>query len=187
MMNWNKQWSKMLVQKNITPTRLNVYRFFSQIPIPSDAKILDIGCGSGSLTKWWHDRGYDVLAVDNNETALDITSRKGISTKREDVEKLSFPSNVFDPVYSDGLLEHFEDCHQALSEIFRVSRNMVLTIVPTNGMYNRLVQIFTKPPKEYKKTEKEWVSLHWLHCSGLHTSHIRFGLLAIICWKDRKR
>ncbi|MCD7835106.1 MAG: methyltransferase domain-containing protein [Lachnospiraceae bacterium] len=38
--------------------------------------VLELGCGTGSLTELMYKRGYDVIGVDNSEAMLDIAVRK---------------------------------------------------------------------------------------------------------------
>jgi len=155
---WNKFWKHGDV--GVTPTRKNLFEKFKAIKLPKNAKILDVGCGSGTLAKFWKDHGYNVIGLDISYKALAITSRKGIYCVKGDAGNLPFEDNTFDLTYSDGLLEHFFDPKPVLKEIFRVSRNYVLTMVPRNTLTNLIHNIIVRPPKENKRKDSEWISLH---------------------------
>ena len=178
---WDKFWKYGDV--GVTPTRRNLFKRFKEIELPENAKILDVGCGSGTLAHFWKEQGYDVTGLDISDKSLEITRSKGVYCVKGDVTKrLPFDDNTFDLVYSDGLLEHFVDPKPVLEEIFRVSRRYVLTMVPRNTLYNLIHNIIVRPPKEYKKKDSEWVGLHKeLNPSNIKFEKIRFGCLLIRC------
>lgn len=90
-------------------------------------------------------------------------------------------------VYSDGLLEHFVTPKPVLKEIFRVSKEYVLTMVARITLYNLIIHdIVFRPPEEYKKKDHEWVELHKeLDPGSVEFETIRFGILMILCEKGR--
>lgn len=150
-----------------------------------DAKILDVGCGSGVLAHFWKQGGYSIIGVDLSDKAIEITRNKGVPCKKGDVMKgLPFEDNGFDLVYSDGLLEHFFDPKPVLRELFRVSRKYVLTLVPRICLYNLVAAFILRPPREYKKTSSEWIKLHeTLRPKSIRSKNVRFGILSILCRK----
>jgi ubiquinone/menaquinone biosynthesis C-methylase UbiE len=182
---WNKFWKHAYL--GVTPTRKNLFKRFEEIKLSESAKILDVGCGSGTLANFWKEQGYDVTGLDMSDRSLEITSRKGVHYVKGDVTKsLPFEDNTFELVYSDGLLEHFIYPKPVLEEIFRVSKKYVLTMVPRICLYVWLINIIFRPPKEYKKKEDEWVELHReLNPRSVEFEEVRFGILMILCEKGR--
>ena len=181
---WDKFWKSGGI--GVTPTRRNLFKIFKKIKLPKNAKILDVGCGSGTLAQFWKDQGYDVTGMDISDKSLEITRSKGVYCVKGDVtKKTPFEDNTFDLVYSDGLLEHFVDPKQVLEEIFRISKKYVLTMVPRITLYNLIIHdIIFKPPKEYKKEDHEWVALHReLEPRFIEFEKVRFGILMILCEK----
>jgi ubiquinone/menaquinone biosynthesis C-methylase UbiE len=186
---WNKFWRHADV--GVTPTRRNLFKKFKEIELPENAKILDVGCGSGTLAKFWKDQGYDVIGLDISDEALEITRNKGIYCIKGDVTKgLPFNNDTFDLVYSDGLLEHFADPKPILEEIFRVSKKYVLTIVPRKTITNLVHNIIVRPPKEYKREDDDWIKMHEEFSSKIKYEKVGFGklplpphLLYILCEK----
>ncbi|MFT4143057.1 MAG: class I SAM-dependent methyltransferase [Mobilitalea sp.] len=43
--------------------------------------ILELGCGTGSMTRQLAERGYDMIGIDNSEEMLQIARDKGVGTK----------------------------------------------------------------------------------------------------------
>ena len=180
---WNKFWERGDV--GVTPTRRNLFKRFKQMELPKSAKILDVGCGSGTLAHFWKEQGYNIIGVDISDKSLGITRDKGVCCVKGDVTKrLPFGNNTFDLIYSDGLLEHFVDPKPVLDELFRVSRRYVVTLVPRISLYNCIHNIILRPPKEYKKKDLEWVKLHkGINPKSIEFEQVRFGVLMILCEK----
>ena len=155
----------------VTPTRKNLFMKFKNIKLPINAKILDVGCGSGTLAHFWKEQGYYVTGLDISDKSIQITRRKGVYCVKGDAEKgLPFNDKTFDLVYSDGLLEHFIDPASVLEEIFRVSRTYILTLVPRKTIINLIHNILVRPPKEYKRRDSYWINLH----KKFNPSHIEY-------------
>jgi len=180
---WDKFWKQGDV--GVTPTRKNLFKRFKKIELPENAKILDVGCGSGTLARFWKEQGYDVTGVDISDESLEKTRQKGVHCIKGDVTKrLPFEDDTFDLVYSDGLLEHFTDSTPVLKEIFRVSKGYILTLVPRNTLYKLIHSIVFRPPKEYKKKDQEWVRFHEkFKPRSIEFEKISFGILFILCQK----
>ena len=184
---WNKFWKRGDV--GVTPTRRNLFKRFKKIELPENAKILDVGCGSGTLAHFWKEQGYNITGVDISAKSLGITRGKGVYCVEGDVTKrLPFDDNTFDLVYSDGLLEHFVDPEHVLEEIFRVTKRYVLTMLPRISLYNWVHNVILRPPKEYKKEDSEWVNIHKkFNPKSLDFEQVRFGILLILCEKGEER
>lgn len=85
------------------------------------AKILDLGCGTGGLTKRLESFG-EVWGVDISKIALDYAvKRKLKNLKLASIEKLSFRNNFFDfVIVLDVICQKGINDNQALKEIWRV-------------------------------------------------------------------
>ena len=89
-------------------------------------KMLECGAGSAKMSLHMGQRGYECTMLENSKGALEAGrknfQRAGLSGTfvLEDVERISFPDNTFDIVYSGGLLHHFEDIQPAVKEMVRV-------------------------------------------------------------------
>jgi ubiquinone/menaquinone biosynthesis C-methylase UbiE len=89
-------------------------------------KVLEIGCGRGSLSCYFSDANYDCTLLDLSENVINIA--KEIFSKNNlnanfivgDANNLNIENDSFDIIFSIGLLEHFEDIVKPLSEQIRV-------------------------------------------------------------------
>jgi ubiquinone/menaquinone biosynthesis C-methylase UbiE len=95
-------------------------------------KVLEIGCGNGTMTEYLFDNGADIIAVDISATFLE-TAKKRFGKRLENVfkkmsgDKLQFEDNTFDVVVSFDLIEHVPNVSKHFQEVNRVLKS--------NGMY----------------------------------------------------
>lgn len=94
----------------------------------SPGKCLEVGCGRGSLSAYFSDAGWDCSLLDLSEAAIDRAkeafSDEGLTAQFDvgDCLDLPYADNSYDLVFSIGLLEHFEDIDQVISEQVRILR-----------------------------------------------------------------
>ena len=181
---WEKCW-RIRWNIGVTPTRLNIFRLFRKLGLTYEDKVLDAGCGSGTLAYYWHKQGYDVKAVDFSDNALEIAGKKGLKCTMADIlQGLPFDDNSFSLVYSDGLLEHFYNPNEVLEELWRVSNKYLLTLVPRDDWYNAICRKIFNIPEEYLHSDKEWMGTHLgLKPAGIEVRKVKFGILWVLCEK----
>lgn len=71
-------------------------------PKPGE-RILDLGCGDGTLTAEIEAAGADVLGIDNSDELLAVARMKGLSVKKADAHALDYVQE-FDAVFSNAAL-----------------------------------------------------------------------------------
>jgi trans-aconitate methyltransferase len=81
-------------------------------------RILDVGCGEGTLTKKIVERGATVLGIDNSPEMIAAAREKGIDAVRMDVADMTFRSE-FEAVFSNATLHWVLETEQAARAIFR--------------------------------------------------------------------
>lgn len=101
--------------------------------VPSGAKILEIGAGTGWQARELAARGYQLCAIDipnSNHTQARIWPIIDF-----DGRIIPFPDQAFDVVYSSNVLEHVGDLNMINTEISRVLRpgGMAIHYVPTSA------------------------------------------------------
>jgi SAM-dependent methyltransferase len=79
--------------------------------LPASARVLDIGCRSGS---------FDASAFHFTTVRLDLERGCSSNFVQADASALPFANDVFDAVISNHSLEHFAELDRALAEIGRV-------------------------------------------------------------------
>jgi 2-polyprenyl-3-methyl-5-hydroxy-6-metoxy-1,4-benzoquinol methylase len=85
------------------------------------ASVLDVGCGSGRLSRTLSDKGYGVVAIDNDWQAVEIAKKKGITAFVSDINDWK-TDEKFDCVILGDVLEHIEDDKSAMRKIHGMLR-----------------------------------------------------------------
>jgi ubiquinone biosynthesis O-methyltransferase len=105
-------------------------------PRLDDARVLEVGCGSGDFSLHLSRLAKTVTAVDFSPAAVEIARTRqsaheaDVEFRTADAEGLPFGDGEFDVVFSCECLEHLPDPQQALREMARVLRpggHLVLT------------------------------------------------------------
>ncbi|NLG32921.1 MAG: class I SAM-dependent methyltransferase, partial [Syntrophomonadaceae bacterium] len=91
-------------------------------------KVLEIGCGLGTMAMNWALNGSKITAVDLNDVAVLMTRKRfqllnlDGDIHRENANALSFDDGEFDYTYSWGVLHHSPDLEKSISELMRVTK-----------------------------------------------------------------
>lgn len=101
-------------------------RLFPYDRYGAGAKVLEIGCGLGTMAMNWARNGVDMTAVDLNPTSISQTRKRlelhqfSADVRLMDGNRLDFADGTFDYVYSWGVLHHSPNLEQSLAEMMRV-------------------------------------------------------------------
>ena len=90
-------------------------------PQPGE-RILDIGCGDGTLTKKIEERGARVLGIDNSPEMIEAAVAKGVDAILMDVAEMRFQGQ-FDAAFSNATLHWVLEKERAASAIFEALRS----------------------------------------------------------------
>lgn len=140
---WDAHWSQSI---DFALGNASVPYFIESVlkELPACGKILEAGCGNGSIVKALMDRGFDVTGVDYAEKTVDHLKARGLPIQVMDVRNLLHPEGFFDFYLSFGVIEHFfneADCQRAIDEALRVTkRNGYLFFsVPFTNYFRRQI------------------------------------------------
>jgi ubiquinone/menaquinone biosynthesis C-methylase UbiE len=89
------------------------------------ARVIDLGCGSGTFTALLARAGYDCVGLDISAKLLEVGRRKHpqIEFVAGDIEHLPFPAESFDGALLSGVVHHFPDPSPCAKETFRLLRS----------------------------------------------------------------
>jgi trans-aconitate methyltransferase len=90
-------------------------------PRPGE-RILDIGCGEGTLTRQIVARGATVVGIDSSQDMVDAALARGLDARLVDAEMLGF-DNEFDAVFSNAALHWIRNQDAVLDGIVRALRH----------------------------------------------------------------
>ena len=105
--------------------------FFDRLQLPPDARLLELGCGPGTLWLKNSDRippGWDVVLSDFSDGML-ADARQNLGSiehaftfQKVNIQAIPFADGEFDAVIANFMLYHVPDCGLALAELQRVLR-----------------------------------------------------------------
>lgn len=93
------------------------------VDLPTSARVLDFGCGSGETIRTMRGQGYF------NVEGYDVAGSSQLSEHRDNITlgtsmdlRLPYPDDSFDLVVSDQVFEHVLDQVTAFSELYRITK-----------------------------------------------------------------
>lgn len=118
---------------------------FSLLP-QLKGKLLDVGCGVGTISCQLQKQGFEVYGIDFSSAAIKKAKEKGIKAIECDLDKegIPFEDNYFDVVWAGDVIEHVFDPIFLFKEISRVvkPRGKVLLTTPNDFNIKRRASIF---------------------------------------------
>lgn len=126
-----------------------------QYPIPHQAKIIEVGCGTGRTACYLAGQGYNVTGIDLRPDMLikaKLRAEKeqvSVQFTEGDASALAYADESFDVVLVESVTV-FTDSAKALSEYYRVlrrggqlfDREMVQRKSMTDQIYNEIINFF---------------------------------------------
>lgn len=92
--------------------------------------VLDVGCGSGSLLRWFEKGGVAAAGVEADPELVERLQADGYAAHLARDEELPFADGAFDVVASEFCAHHFADLGRHLTEALRVARRAVWLLDP---------------------------------------------------------
>ena len=126
------------IQQKIATTLHDLWK--STIGIKNDAEILEIGCGTGFLTRLYATSAYpaklvlnDLCHVPTVTLNLNVTDYK---KKKKDAEQLTFPAHSFDYIVSSSAIQWLENLPLFFNRIHRWLKHGGAIVISTFGSNN---------------------------------------------------
>ncbi|MGI8640265.1 MAG: class I SAM-dependent methyltransferase [Pyrinomonadaceae bacterium] len=118
-------------------SRLEAKRLLSWCEdLPSDARILDVGCGDGFHLKLLRDYGkksWQLEGVDLDKRAVEMAEKSGLKVHPGSVEELDLPENSYDLAFMIQTIEHVEKPDAILSAVKRVLKKGGKLVIVTDN------------------------------------------------------
>ena len=113
--------------------------------IPGDARIIEVGCGTGQMSLYLARADRLVIGADLTRASLELAAaaarRFGVERVRfveTDLHNPGIKDGAFDVVYSSGVLHHTRDPQAAFAHIARFARPGGMIIL---GLYNSIARV----------------------------------------------
>ncbi len=130
--------------------------------IISGRRVLEVGCGIGSIANQMHHQGCLVVGTDISNSAIEYGRKKyvDVELKVGVAEMLEFEDASFDIVLSFDVLEHLKDVDGHLNEVVRVLAEGGYYLFQTPNKY------FNSVYETVKSKSLKWKKYH----PSLHTA-----------------
>lgn len=139
--------------------------------VEDGAKVLDIGCGEGTLLNYLsHHRQVDGRGIELYPSGVKQCVRKGLSVIQGDVDKdLQFyPDGSFDYVISSQVIQATHHPKEVLSEMLRIGKFAVISL-PNFGYWRNRTYLLAKGRMPVTET----LSYQWYDTPNIHFCTIK--------------
>ncbi len=134
--------------------------------LPNDSRVLDIGCGDGTLMKFLSkEKNIDVRGLELNEENIESCISKGLSVieGNAETELGQFPDKSFDFVVLSQTLQAFYSPVVVLDHLLRIGKSSIVSI-PNFGYWKvRCSLLFNGRMPETKSLPYKWYNTPNLH------------------------
>jgi SAM-dependent methyltransferase len=142
------------------------------------ANFLDIGCGEGYSLIEAASRGWNVYGVDITDHRIEKARTRNIKFINSNLLNSNLPSDFFDIVYLDSVLEHVNNPVDYLFEIRRILKKggiLYLGVPNEDSLFNDVRKFFYKITKQ-NITEKIKPFQSPYHINGFNKTSLTFAL-----------
>ena len=134
--------------------------------IDKDRRVLDVGCGDGTLMKFLKDnKNIDCRGMEISKSKIQKCIEKGLTVIEGNAEKdlIQFPDKSFDYAVLSQTLQAFLNPELVINELLRVGKKAIVTI-PNFGYWKVRLHLLTKGTMPITKTlPDEWYNTPNLH------------------------
>ena len=123
-----------------------IHYLFNAFQMKEGISLLEPGCGRGEHLRLFKDLGVNAYGLDLSPESPLLAKDLNISVCDLEMDKLPYPDNHFDVVYSKSFLEHLRDPGKFLTEAYRVLKpgGLLLSMVPDwESQYKKFYDDYT--------------------------------------------
>jgi len=139
--------------------------------IDKDRRVLDVGCGDGTLMKFLKDnKNIDCRGMEISKSKIQKCIEKGLTVieGNAEIDLIQFPNKSFDYVVLSQTLQAFLNPELVINELLRVGKKAIVTI-PNFGFWKVRLHLLTKGTMPITKTLPD----EWYNTSNLHMCTIK--------------
>lgn len=116
---------------------LDAAAMYLPAPRSGNARVIDVGCGSGILLARMQSLGWQVEGVEIDPGGVEAARKRGVPVRQGTLEEQKYPDNSFDAVHSAHVIEHVHDPVGLLTECRRILKpgGTLLFITPNTKSY----------------------------------------------------
>ena len=141
------------------------FKIISEL-IENNTRVLDVGCGDGTLMKYLKDEKYvDTRGLEISKKNVQDCTSKGLSVIEGNAEKdlHQFPNLSFDYVVLSQTLQAFYNPEKVIDDLLRVANKAIVTI-PNFGHWKVRIHLLLKGTMPVTETlPNEWHNTPNLH------------------------
>lgn len=171
--------------------------------IPYDARVVEIGCGTGQLTNFLATAHRTALGVDLCLNSLRLAERfrcthglERASFAQMNLFRPALKNDFFDVVISNGVLHHTGDCRHAFRRVGQLVRPGGFLVVGLYNAYSRCVHYARRALYRWTGITNRWLDPHfsrataggkrtaWLQDQYCHPHETSHTLDELIGWMD---
>jgi len=142
-----------------------IRRYYRRFDVPSEGRLLDIGCGAGLNVKYWEQKGFRLFGIDLSHRALKLANSvvPEAAFSVADGQNLPFDNDTFDIITALGVIEHFPNPKKGFEETYRILKpgGKACLVVPNS--FGKLGKVLgfkgTEQEQELLLTMNEWIEL----------------------------
>jgi ubiquinone/menaquinone biosynthesis C-methylase UbiE len=140
--------------------------FISLIKESNPTKVLDVGCGIGTLVKKLNQEGLETIGIDFSDELEDFW--EGDNFFEMDAKQIDFPDKSFDVVFSSDFFEHLDEegVDSVASEMKRVGKRVICFVADNIGEVlagRQLRYHLTHKPLAWWKEKLEGIEVYSSH------------------------
>jgi methionine biosynthesis protein MetW len=133
--------------------------------IRTDAKVLDLGCGDGSLLRHLHElRGVTGYGMEIDDAKVLACVKNGVNVLQNDLESglSGFEDDSFDYVILSQTLQAIRHTERIINEMLRVGREAIVTF-PNFGYWRPRLQVLFGNMPVSRTLPYEWYETPNIH------------------------